>query len=483
MSRILPATVRVARQHRPFLLVLVGSALVRVAFWLAVGPALMWSDSWAYVDTAFGATPVGIAPDRPSGYPLILRLLSLPSRNLGLVTAVQHVAGLVTGILVYALLSKMGVRRWAATLAGAVVLLDAYAIVLGQFVLAETFFMLALMGSTWLAIFSRDKWWGLLASGLLLASAGLIRSAGLFAIPVWFLYVMWKKQQPARSLALATATVVVPLGGYLALHAADGRGFAFTNSDGWFLYGRVAQLADCHRVEPSEGTESLCTGAAGPPEGATPNFFVWDDASPARRLFPEGMTLRSNARLRSFAVATIRSRPLPYGRLVLSQFARFFKPASGGVGTDLDLPERDPEDGSFTREARLRRYPTYRTPTVGEDSVLRDYRRWFRTPRWLLGLMAVAAMVDGLLGLRKRRSVTSSAHREVLFLVGLPLTALVLTVATADFAIRYLVPFMPLLVCAGTLAVFDLCRTRTSVPRNGGREAAGLDEFAPYSPS
>ncbi|HSH62165.1 MAG TPA: phospholipid carrier-dependent glycosyltransferase [Acidimicrobiales bacterium] len=462
---------KLVREHRPFVLVLAGSALLRLVFWLTFRPALMWSDSWAYVDTAFGATPVGLAPDRPSGYPLVLRLLSLPSKSLEVVTAIQHGAGLVTGVLAYALLSKMGVRRWAATLAAAVVLLDAYALILGQFVLAETFFMVALMGSAWLAVFRRDEWWGLVASGLLLAGAGLIRSAGLFAIPVWLLYVMWKREQLARSLALATAAVVLPLGAYLTLHAADGRGFNFTNSDGWFLYGRVAQLADCSRGSPSGDSGSLCTdAAAGPPEDTTPGFYVWNDASPARKLFPEGMTPQSNARLRSFAVDTIRERPLPYARLVLSEFTRFFKPASGGVGTDLAMPEGPPEEGSFVREARLRRYPSYRTPTVGDGSLLRDYRHWFRTPRWLLGLMAVAAMAEGVLGLMKRRPAQSSFHREVLFLAGLPLVALVVTVAVADFAVRYLVPFMPLLVCAGTLAIFDLLRPRTPAPADGGGE-------------
>src|SRR3954467_8266769 len=102
---------------------------------------------------AHGGGIVTFAPLRPSGYPLILKLL----HALPVVTVAQHLAGLAPappvpatcpplgggpapGTLVYATCRHLGVRRWLATVGAAFVALDAWAIALEQYVLAEAFF-------------------------------------------------------------------------------------------------------------------------------------------------------------------------------------------------------------------------------------------------------------------------------------------------------------------------------------------------------
>ena len=50
--------------------VLVLAAAVRAGVAIAYRPAIFFGDSWAYLDLAYDGTPVGLAPDRPSGYPL-----------------------------------------------------------------------------------------------------------------------------------------------------------------------------------------------------------------------------------------------------------------------------------------------------------------------------------------------------------------------------------------------------------------------------
>ena len=82
------------RAHWPLLVVLAIAAAVRVAVAIAYQPAIFFGDSWAYLDLAYGGSPVGFAPDRPSGYPMLIDLLSIFGRSLGAITTAQHLAGL-----------------------------------------------------------------------------------------------------------------------------------------------------------------------------------------------------------------------------------------------------------------------------------------------------------------------------------------------------------------------------------------------------
>src|SRR5947209_20495855 len=96
------------RWHAAFVVVLVAAGVLRAGAEVAYRPALFFSDSWVYLSTTFGGTPVGVVPSRPSGYPLFLRLFTLARRDVLLVTIVQHVAGLAVGALVYFLLLHLG---------------------------------------------------------------------------------------------------------------------------------------------------------------------------------------------------------------------------------------------------------------------------------------------------------------------------------------------------------------------------------------
>src|ERR1700721_2073872 len=73
---------------------------------IAYPPALFFGDSWDYIVAAFSGHPVAISSNRPSVYGWLIRLFTLPSRDFVQLVGFQHLAGLLTGTLVYVLLLR-----------------------------------------------------------------------------------------------------------------------------------------------------------------------------------------------------------------------------------------------------------------------------------------------------------------------------------------------------------------------------------------
>jgi hypothetical protein len=97
--------VSLAGRHRLFSALLAVGLVLRVMVWLAYRPVLFfYGDSYSYLSNSQGLRP---NPIRPIGYPLLLHVL-LWSQTLATVPAVQHLFGLATAVLVYALLRRLG---------------------------------------------------------------------------------------------------------------------------------------------------------------------------------------------------------------------------------------------------------------------------------------------------------------------------------------------------------------------------------------
>ena len=475
------------RAHWPLLAVLAVAAAVRGAVAIAYRPAIFFGDSWAYLDLAYGGSPIAFAPDRPSGYPVLLDLLALFGRSLAAITTAQHVAGLVTGVLVYALLARLGLPRWLATAGAAVVLLDAYAIALEQQILAEAFFTLALAAS-FFCVVGRDRGpVALAASGALLAAAATMRTAALFAVPVWVVYVLWAHRRP-RLLAPAALGLMLPLLAYASWHAADTGRFGLTQADGWFLYGRVGEIADCRGADVPAAARPLCDrNARDRREGAA--YHIWNADGPARRTFG-GMSrdpdtqARSNEALRGFAWAIIRDRPGRYAELVWADFLRYFTPGARSRGNS-DLAVALPRFGRLVRRnevARDRWFPGFVPRVHPPARRVRDYHERVHVPRPLMAALAIAALLQ--------LAVTAGAlasgrpppprRREVLLLAGAALAMLLGTAATSEFVLRYLIPVVPLLVCGGVAASADLVALSARfAPRSLRNRARGPQPVAP----
>jgi hypothetical protein len=449
------------RLHWPLLVVLGIGALVRLSVAVAYRPALFFSDSWAYVGMAFG--PSHFAGDRPSGYPAALVVISAAGRSLSAVTALQHVAGLATGVVVYALLRRLEVSGWIATAATALVVLDAYAIVLEQTILAEAFFALALIVSAYLLIGRNRAPVALGASGLLLAAAATMRTAALFAVPVWLLYLVWQHRRPP-ALVLASCALVLPLLAYAAVYKHEVGKFGLTESDGWFLYGRVAGMADCAKFTPPPGTRGLCE----PPghRARPPIYYVWSGSSPANRRYGWPGAPGSSAPLRSFARAVIRDDPLAYGRLVTRDFARYFEPGAASPGTSdaaISLPARPRTRAPWMdQRARAAYFPDYAPAVHSPGALMRSYQAVVHPPRPLLGLLALATICALALTLVGAGRFAPRHRAEAFLLTGMGLAMLAGSTATSAFVVRYLVPTVPLIVAGGTVAAVDLAASLRS---------------------
>ena len=120
------------RRHWLMAILLAAGLALRVVTQLAYRPALLYIDSIKYL---FGAYP----GNDPPGYQLVLQAF-LKVGTLGLVAALQHLAGLVMAVALYLVLRRRGVPSWLAALATAPVLLDAYQLQIEQSIMPDTAF-------------------------------------------------------------------------------------------------------------------------------------------------------------------------------------------------------------------------------------------------------------------------------------------------------------------------------------------------------
>lgn len=460
------------QEHPVFAVVLLVAALLRLATEIAYWPALTFADSWSYIDAAYGAFPFDFVPERPSGYPFLLHLLALPGRELAVITLTQHLAGLATGAVTYALLIRLDIDRTLAALAAGLVLLDAYAIALEQMVLSEAFFTLTIALSLFLVIGGEPSGRPIALSGALLALAATMRPVALLLIPVWLAYVAWAHRRPLL-VGVGCLAIALPLVAYSVFHSAQtGRG-GVAEQDGWVLYGRVGPIADCRGADIPPASRRLCQPAAQRVRDS--DFYVWNERSLARAVFGGGSIERQaevNTMLRDFAVGIARAHPGAYLSLAGEDFLELFTPGGRGLDVTVKLPEPKPGPAGVGRipgpcracdgyaevvvdpVLRDRWFPDYEPSVRAPSAALVSYGEIAHTPRWLMAIFAVMGLAAVAVGLARREAVPH--RREIFLLLGAGMAMTAGSAATVNPWLRYLLPAVPVLVCGGVLAGSDL---------------------------
>jgi hypothetical protein len=453
------------RGHWPFVLVLSAGLVLRVLTEVAYRPALLYIDSAKYL--------VGSGGTAPEGYQVLLRLLD-PVGGLALVAAVQHAFGLAIAVAVYALLMRRRVPRWAATLAVAPVLLDAYQLQLEQTVMPDVLFETMIAAGLVLLLWPRPsrhkRLWPLAAGALVLGATATVREiGGVLIVPaVVFVFVTAGSRRTGRA-ALATACFVLPVLGYMtAAYFVTGH-FGLASNGPAPEYGRAAAAADCATLTIPADERALCPSGARTLALGGIDGLLHNPQSPGRIVpVPPGTTHAHL--LSSFSLAVFRQQPLRVAASIVSDSVRLFALTRDG----------DPEITNIARWQFQTFYPTYphRYPMTaftrlarqhgsGGDLVvvkpvaimLRDYQLGGGyTPGPLYAIGLVAGLLGSLCDLARRRALTATDKElaAACLLVTLSAAVLLLSSDAYEFSWRYQLPAVVMLPVAGALGLTAL---------------------------
>ena len=460
--RVMPAVIwrsptRLIAGNRLFAVALVPALALRVAAELGYRWQSWFNDSFTYVRAAVTLTP---NTTRPSGYPLYLWLLS-PAHSYLLVTASQHLMGLLVAVMIYALARRrFAVPAWIAVLATLPVLYDGFEIQLEHLIMADTLFLFLAMAAVTIVLWSpRPSWRACLGAGLLLGASSSVKPTGLpllAALAVYVIVVHWRGWRSLLAALVACGVAfAVPVLGYEAWYKSAHGEFAMTDSTGVFLYSRVMTFADCSQMSLPTDLLPLCTSVP-PAQRPIAQAYIWTSASPLDRYSEPMFSPTVNKLAERFAIAAIEAQPLGYARAVFDDTVRSFdwnrSVFPNGQTYDAYLFSPQPlavPDGSYRGYASIEAYYARGNPqTVVVNpfaAVVRDYQRYV----WLPGTVYGLILLVGLFGIVRRwRRAGSAALLPWLCSLAL----VVAPAATAEFDYRYVTTAVPFACLAAAMA-------------------------------
>lgn len=483
------------RRHWLLGLLLLAGLALRVVAQLAYQPALLYIDSFRYLNDLGVFFPGGRSP---VGYEVLLLGPALLVSDLAGVVAVQHLLGLGLGVGIYALLRRHGVRTWISAAAAAPVLLDGYQLQLEQMVMSDPLFQLLLL----LAVYVLT-WWGTpgprlaALAGVLLAVSMIVRIVGItLVVPAAVFVVLAAGLRPAdgwrRRLRAAGALVlgfVVVVGGYGLYHLAWTGTFALGGGEGNVLYGRTATVAQCESLDLTPREQVLCPDETVPERHAQGIDYYIHHYRPLEEFADAPGDASFEQAQDTFARKVLLHQPgdVLYG--MVHDFLKGFAPMRTQVPGDVPL-----ERWHFQTEYPFFGDEWYVTEWVevaggGPIAVDPDLAAFLRgyqlnggyTPGVLLGGMGVLAVVSAC-GAGAARG--SGLRGACLLTVGLAVTVIG-TAAGMEFSWRYQLPGLVLLPLAGAFALTAVTGYRESrghrevpstaaEPAEGERNAGGV---------
>ncbi|WP_235855085.1 hypothetical protein [Nonomuraea aridisoli] len=460
------------RRHGWFLGLFAAGAALRVLAMLGYRPALWFPDTYTYVVTVFHPRPDLV---RPAGYSMFLKLLE-PLHSFGAVALAQHLLGLATGLLVYRAARRA--PRWAATLAAAPVLLDAYQVELEHLLVSDTLFMFLIVLAVALCVTRRTS--TVVLIGLLLAAATLTRTVGqplIVVLAAWF--VLRRQIRPAGVLL---AAALVPVVAYGAWFYATYERVGIVGANGVFLYARTMSFADCDRMDPAPDLRVLCDPR--PPEQRPPSQeYIWAKDSPLV-LLPDITFAKANDDLAArFAMRAITAQPLDYAASVLTELGRTFvwgRPVypDAEVYGYYQFPETPPgPPGRYPAQVGAEYAKLYEQGAIGTEivepyaGVLRAYQGFARLPGTVLLAVLLVPPAAALARRWRGRRRTGVPVWPVSWSAAVVL--LITPAATAEFDYRYVLPAVPLACLAAALSL------RPDVLRQSGSEKEFGDDIPP----
>jgi hypothetical protein len=433
-------------RSRPATVVLIPATTLRVVAWLAIHPAWWFlGDAIDYVNSAVNLAPGGF---RPTGYSLILLAPLSHFQRLSLVTSAQHLLGLGSAILVYALLVRYGLASWLAALATVPMLFDGYVLASEQMLVSEPLFVTLVVAAVVLLLWpaERPSLVSSVLAGGLLGLAVITRTIALVLVCV-VAVVLLPRASWSRMLALLIACLL-PVSLYAVWFQQTYHQLNLTSSTGIFLYGRASKFADCNRISfPDPELARLCP--TDPLGQRNENFYDFNPKSPLYRFNPS--LVAADAEAARFAVAAIRSQPDDYAALVWHDLTQYFGLDDSGMvpfiyrfRTNLPMDDQARAAGRAYQGGRDPT-PQYRPPLV---RALADYQRFAVAP----GLSYLVALVIAALGFLLGRDPSHGRLKTAIAITAATGLALLVTPSfTVPADVRYRLPALPLLGIAVTL--------------------------------
>jgi hypothetical protein len=472
---------RGAQRHWVFLVLLGIGVALRVVTQIAYRPALLFIDSFRYLENLQELSPT---QTQPIGYPLLLLRPVLSVGNLATVVALQHLLGLAMAVAIYALLVRLGVRLWIAALAAAPVLLDAYQLQIEQNIMSEALLQSLVLAAVVLLLWRRPVTLPVLAvAGVLFGLAATVRTVGVVLIvpAVVFALVVgaggWQRLIRAGTIALAFA---LPVGTYAGYYWVEAGRFGINRGDVLLAYGRAATIADCRGLDLPDYERILCPKE---PLGQRLGVNEYAHSSPYPDAVDPPPGKSRDEVLRDFSRRVIVHQPLDFAREVATDFAKGFTWRRKTFAGDAPL----------SRWQFQRHYPTFGPDEVaateehggGNPKVIEPLATFLRgyqlsvgyTPGPVLALAFVAGVL-GAIGVGRARKSGLRAACALPTLCGL---FLLLGADLFHFSWRYQLPALVLAPLGGALGITALTGRITPARPSPDPSVATTD--APDSPS
>jgi Dolichyl-phosphate-mannose-protein mannosyltransferase len=450
---------RAVRQHWLFAVIAVCATALRVVVQFAYQQALIFPDSERYLQYAHNFIIGQWIPDwlRTSGYSFLL-IPAVLAHNLASVAAVQHLLGLATAVLIYATTLHFGARRWVAALATIPVLFDPLQLDLEQYILTDVGATFLLVLALVVLVWKREAMGKTapLVAGLLIAVATLVRESDLLVIIPMLAYLVvvirpWRRL--AVRAALMLAGCVLPVLGYLIWFQMWFNTFNFVTYNSEFMYGRIAQFAECTGMPLPSYERHLCPQQ--PPAQRDPNFYMWSPQSPQVTLKPTD-GLSKGQILNDFNWRVIKHQPLTYLKVVADDVLYGFSPVRG------DGPEKYPTRyhdfqtyfPGINDKDEMAALRTYSGSGPRVQPALADFLTGYGHDFWVPGPVLAAGLAVGLAGMAGIGRARLSRLRGpcLLFSFG-TIFAIVPPYVIATFDWRYELPQLSLIPIAAVLGV------------------------------
>ncbi len=275
------------------------------------------------------------------------------------------------------------------------------------------------------------------------------------------------------NVAAVLLPAIAVIGVYLAIAKPLAGGYSgMLENQGFALYGRVAQFADCSRFTPPPGTRRLCIDI--PPEQRHgPFFWTFGEQSPIHtRMSFEATSEQDQDLLASFGRAAITHQPVDYLRTVSRDFARFFlpgvgepRPDSGSEASDMSFASTVPTAQGASASELAAQYDE-RYSDVGDGIADPASRGFWGAYQGLFRIGGLPLLLLVMLSIAACALSRGSRRTGAWLFLACGLVLLAFPPMFSSYEVRYTVPPIDLLAVSGGLGAAAIA-TKISESRRG----------------